>query len=296
MTKTTIVHEGEGVTATLDADTLAELIRRSRHQVTVNGEHIVQAIAAIIPHAADDGPKNRVRLHVGHDYLDLIAVSGYSCGVARIDGYALDVDPDDSDWYVDVSPVELALVAKLFKPPKDMQITLRIDVLKDGRVAFTDASGLDLGLGRAYTVPSVGGADKFPDVRNVILGHMNHPRAITGCVTYTGNNLKRFAATAAAYGLNVVVEPTNSNRPFIVTVGDKFVGALVPVRQENADRPDRAVEKIRNEWRARLTVLPPFLATDHDDDPPEGVDTETGEIQQPAGDGDAPAGESANDD
>lgn len=238
-------------TTTIDVDDLTEV---PRHTVTIDAGALLTLSRAVLPHTdgTEDQPDiHRVRLDVGDHLLEAIATSRYTCAVARIEDEALvdTSDHGDPHWTVDVYPADLAQVAKMFKPGKDEQITLRIDLRRDDRVTFTDASGLF--DGRAYTIPSVGHPEDFPTVRRVITDAMNAKRGVVGTVTYTGDLLRRFAASAAAYTDALHLEPTAESRPFVVTVGEDFIGLLMPRRNEEGTTDEQ--RRVREAWQERLS-------------------------------------------
>lgn len=235
-------------TTTIDVD----LDKIPRHSVTLDAQALVTAVRAVHPHTngTEDFPGiHRIRVDITDGVLELLATSRHTAVIARIDGDpALDFDAGDEPWTVDLFPGDLADIAKMFKPSKDEQLTLRIDFHKDDRVTVTDASGLF--DGRAYTVPSVGHPEDFPNIRQTIANTMKAERGIVGTVTYTGELLRRFAASAGVYGDALHVEPTAENRPFVVTVGDNFIGLLMP--QRNSEEITTEQAKVRSTWWTRL--------------------------------------------
>lgn len=283
MTETTIDHDeagapvtltAGGVTVDLDADALAELAEAARHSVTVNAAYLIRAIKAVLPHTTGmEGSEqwNRIRLQVGgagNGSLELLGCSNHTAIIVRVDDAAVDQSGYVDPFYVDLWPGDLANVARLFKPPKDVHVLLRIDDGRDDRVRITDVSGLPgIDLGRSYVMPTIGQPehDTVPDVRAVILRTMRRRYGITGCVTYSGTALGRWADTAAAYKLNAVIEPTREAKPFVVTVGDHCIGLLLPVSAD--DIPDRAEAKIRGQWRTWLSdgELPDTNTDDSDE-------------------------------
>lgn len=237
-------------TATIDADAL--LAATPKQTVTVDAGLFLQAVRAVLPHT--DGTEelptiHRVRLDVTDHEIQALATSQFTAAIARLaDDSLVDTGASEEAWTIDLFPSDLAAVAKMFKPGKDEQITLRVDLQRDDRVTFTDVSGLF--DGRAYTVPSIGNDLDFPDVRRFIADTMDAERGIVGTVTYTGDLLRRFASSAATYNDSLHIEPTSDGRPFVVTVGDNFIGLLMPRR--NTDETTAEDRRVRDEWRALL--------------------------------------------
>lgn len=223
-----------------------------RHSATIDAGALIQALRGVLPHAGDEPEVvavHRVRLDVRGDELQALATNRFTAAVVRVDGDGV-VESDDLDpWVVDLFPEDLATVAKMFKPGKDEQITLRIDQGQDDRVTITDVSGLF--DGRAYTIPAVGHPEDFPRLRRLISQTMASDRGIVGTVTYTGDLLRRFAASAAAYNDKLHVEPTRENKPFVVTIGERFIGLLMPAASTDEVTHEQA--KVRSDWWTRLT-------------------------------------------
>lgn len=238
---------------------------RLRHSFTIDAAAILRPIHAVLPHTKGtegDDRLHRIRVTVGRDYVEVSAAAPGTCIVTRVAGWALDVADYDARFTFDLHPADLAIVAKLFKPPKDTTITLRFDIARDDMVSVTDASGLPgVDVGRSYVMPIVAKADHYPDVHKLILDTMNARRGLVGCVTYTGSSLGRWADTAQVYRLNAVVEPTREERPFIVTVGDSCIGLLNPVA--NDDSPDEGAGAVRVKWTERLSGLWAYESAAH---------------------------------
>lgn len=227
-----------------------------RNTLTIDAAAFRTAALAAHPHA-DDNPEayryHRVRMSVATE-VSFAAANPYTAIVTRIDPGNVDPDftPPDRAWRIDLHPVDLAAICKMFKPGKDEQLTLRVDEHLDGRVTFTDKSGLF--DGRAYTVPTVGGGDDMPDVARLLRGHLTTERPrYTGAVAVGGESLRRFAATAAQYMGQVHFEPT-SERVFLVNVGEDAIGVLV-ARSNDDEAADRVVT-VRRDWLDRLLPTP----------------------------------------
>jgi hypothetical protein len=237
-------------TITMDLDMASALV--PTQLVTVDAGLLLQALRAVLPHTdgTEDSPTiHRVRLDVLDHAIEALATSRYTAVLARLaDEVMVDTGESELAVSVDLLPGDLATIVKMFKPGKDEQITLRLDLHSDGRVTFTDVSGLF--DGRAYTVPSVGHPEDFPDVRRLIRTAMDAKRGIVGTVTYTGDLLRRFAASSAAYNDCLHIEPTADSKPFVVTVGDNFIGVLMP--QRNSDEATIEQRRVADEWHELL--------------------------------------------
>lgn len=223
-----------------------------RHSVTVDAAALIQAVRAVLPHAGDDPelpPVHRVRLDIRDTVIETLATNRFTAAVVRIDQEGVVESDDPAPWVVDLFPEDLATIAKMFKPGKDEEISLRIDLAADDRVTITDVSGLF--DGRAYTIPSVGHPEDFPQLRRLFTDTMESERGVVGTVTYTGDLLRRFAASAAVYSDKLHVEPTREGKAFVVTVGEQFIGLLMP--SASNDDITREQAKVRSDWWTRLT-------------------------------------------
>jgi len=218
----------------------------------VDAAALIGLLRATVPHAApsDDEPVlHRVRVTFTDDHrVETEATNRFGCVIGQS---PLHVEREPSGdlnahtaWSVDLWPADCLTVAKMFKPGKDEQITLRVDLLSDNRVTFTDVALFD---GRAYTVPVAAGGESFPPVRKLILSTLGIERTVVGTVTYTGHLLAAFVASAGVFGAPLHFEPTQEDKAFIVSIGDAMIGLLTPVRNTEGN-----TYGVYDEWRSRL--------------------------------------------
>lgn len=212
----------------------------TRQTVTLDAGELVASLRAVLPHVGDH-PVDVVRLAFGPGRQQLSATCRYT---AVIDHHESDVIEADEPWSVLVSGADLAVVAKMFKPPKDERWSLRLDLAADGRLSITDCTGLF--DGRAFTVPTVA-EEHYPDVVDLVTKYLWSGRSVVGAVSYTGDYLRAFAASAAVYGESLVVEPTMPRKPFVVAVGKRLIGLLQPINDDM-----ETVELPLGTWRERL--------------------------------------------
>jgi hypothetical protein len=234
--------------------------KRTLASVKVDARHLIRLLKGVVPHASPDPDEmslHRVRLHfTTDDHMEAVAASRFTCVLAQEDVFEPDdIRPGDTPpgdpWSIDLHPADIAVICKLFKPGKDEYISLRIDLLSDRRVAFTDVAGLF--DGRSYTLPILPGGEDFPDVRNLIHTTMGMERSVVGTVTYTGDLLGRFAASAAVLGSQLHFQPTQENKAFLVTIGESLIGLLMPARHDPENTDERT--RVYDAWADRLDAM-----------------------------------------
>lgn len=231
-------------TVTINADQL--LNQTPLHSLQIDAGRLTTALRAILPHAGDD-PEiphfHRVRLTATDTHLHLTASNGYTAGLARVDEL---IEAPAAEFDAELWPADLAVIAKMFKPGKDQVLTLRLDVHRDHRVTATDVSGLF--DGRAYTVPTMK-LDEL-DIARLIANQLAVINEGRSAVEISADVLRRFAATAVAYGQTLTVESTTDNGPYLVHIRDLFVGLLMPNRYDDERREEIGDEHMA--WLERL--------------------------------------------
>lgn len=227
---------------------------------TVATHDLRSALKAVAPHAdpsPDFPPLHRVHLDIGKVNVTLSATNRYTAGVAIV---SIEDPDDEPDLTLDLSPQDVKDVLSQFRgaPGKDEDDPgelLRIEV-DSKHVRFTDCSGLFDGKSlRLLRYPDEG---NFPKVGKLIAGMLTRP--VTGDPEQTrrlsvgGRYVKLFAAAAAAYDVPLNIEPTGANASLVVSCGESFIGALMPVKQ------DEDSTAILDRWRAAWVDRLPTVA------------------------------------
>jgi hypothetical protein len=209
------------------------------------------AALAVLPHVEDldEVPAiNRIRIAVDDDIL-LSGTNRFSAVLVKISPEQLgdDWERPSEPWSIDLNPGDVAQVCKLFKPGKDQTINLRVDWRADGRVTFTDSSGLF--DGKAFTIPTVGHPEDFPNLHALVQGVLMADRTATGIIGWPASNMRRFATTAALFDGVLQVEPMGKS--FLVTCGPNVIGVMTAAR--NDDEATDHVAADRAAWLERIT-------------------------------------------
>lgn len=290
---TMTTDEMEAVTAALngtDAGPAAELARDLREFAVVNGydddlidavlgdpgatrpasptlaefgceaSTLAAALGSVLPHASTD-PDNHPEL--AKVYL---AVEGGLTAWATDDWtVAAHHTPGgnlfDFGWEIADAAVQLpdvALLLRVFKPPKDGTRDVRVTITDD-RVTVRDVSVL-FG-GRELAVPNVHKPERpdkaLPQGLGTLRAALTRPvQPSIGLDVSTwathGELWARFAQSAKVLGGAMVIETGDRDAPIVVTVGATFAGALTPAYGE-VDSTKRG--KLRDAWIRRLPVL-----------------------------------------
>lgn len=222
---------------------------------TVATHDIRAALKSVLPHhdPGDFPPLHRVHCELDKVNLTLSATNRYTAGIALVSVE----DPSGETLSFDLSPKDVRDVLSQFqgKPGKDEDDPgemLRID-LDDKHARFTDCSGLFDGKSlRLLRYPD---ETNFPKVGRLVAGMLARPVTAEAAkrLSVQGKYVALFKAAAAAYAEPLVIEPTGANGSLVVSCGESFIGALMPVRHDEVGTA--RLDEWRAAWVRRLPVV-----------------------------------------
>lgn len=239
------------------ADTPADL-GVVRTEIGVGIADLRQALRSVAVHASPDKDLpvlQRVRLHITRDNVLVTATNRYTVAVAVVSVWHNAYDDDDviCDLTLAQVPEILAMFrSKGEKSDDEGDDDLRIRIT-DRYLVMTDVAGLF--PGKEVTWPRVATEGQFPDVYG-LTGRMLTVAGTGKASTLhtSGKLLALFKAAADAYDAPVVLEPTKSDGgAIVVSVGESFVGALMPIKPSDELLAQHATW--RDGWHARLGQL-----------------------------------------
>ena len=239
--------------------------------VVVGTHDLRAALTAVVPHAEknpDFETFRRVRLEIGPENITVAATDRISAGLAIVSVWETE-DSTSSDTILDITPEQVDKILRIFKAPKDKgdepSAILRLEV-GDNYFTVTDVSGLPGIDGQSMTQPRTATDDSYPDIPHLISRSRHGELRWVEQFAANGDRLSAFRIAGAVYQQPVVIEARTTTQALSITVGESFVGVLMPV----VIGEDRDVEmKEWNEaWHRRLPdpTLPPRGATKVDGD------------------------------
>ena len=223
-----------------------------------------RALISVLPHVSaekDDFFLGRVRAYATGGNLVLCATDRFTAAMAW-------VELDEADGEVGCLDLMLADAQQLLavhRVPKEGTYTLQLRT--DGQYTWaTDVSGLGFG-GRELRMESPTVDKTYPDVAHMLglvaqsAGWQDSwaevPAPLLNLVH--GQYLSRFAVAGKVFDEYIAVESVVKPMSLLVTVGDRFIGALMPRR----DSHDAAQEKWLKQFRLDAQVIAEDVATAH---------------------------------
>jgi hypothetical protein len=225
--------------------------------ITVGTEDFRLALRSVGPHADPDPdfPQlHRIRMSVGPENLGVSATNRYTVGHAIVSIWGND-DGDMTDF--DLSPSDVKEILTLFRCTKgtgeempDSTLLIEVD---DRHTTVTDMSGLF--PGKSLRLPKYPVEENFPSIENLIKATLNRQAKAAERLITSGRFLGLFAKAAAAYGEQLVMDPSGGNAAILITCGESFVGMLMPVRGD--EDMTAKIDSWHADWLERLGELEP---------------------------------------
>jgi hypothetical protein len=191
------------------------------------------ALRSVGPHLLDDDDLpmlRRIRVALDGENATLSATNRYTVARAIVS----DWEPDGEAGHVDISPEQVGDVLRLFKTSRDggdeQYLSIEFD---DEQVTVTDVSGMF--AGKVLKFPRLQD-ELVPDLGHMITGVMNRnleDREPTPRLVINWDKLKLFGAASSAYGQPLVFDVASEVGAILVTCGESFIGALMPIRQDD---------------------------------------------------------------
>lgn len=228
--------------------------------IDVETKDFRQALLAVTPHAekeADIVSIHRVHIAVTPHLLYISATNRYSVACAIASVYSVDgMTGSYEDDQFDLTPELIKEVLMLFRsrsnPEGEIGDALRIEV-KDAEIVFTDVSGLF--PGKKYAIPRTKIDAPFPNIPLLIRQTIIGDRKAAPRLATAGLLLGLFAGSAKIYGESVIIEPTGTRSALLVSIGESFIGLLMPRDIGDDTELNTETKGWRDGWYNRLHDL-----------------------------------------
>ena len=228
-------------------------------KATVEVTDLGNALKSVSPHMGD--PKDelpflvRTRLEFGTENVTLSATNRYTIGRAIVS----DWEPTGEIGILDLMPEQIAQIMAVFKPAKkdsdepDQHITIEAD---GSEITVTDVSGLFPGT--TLKLPRAATDETFPNIDVMLRAVMDknlddRDGAERLVVNFSMINL--FGHAVRAYKHPLVLDVATEVSAVLVTVGESFIGALMPIRPGDEQTAEYA--EWHRAWDRRLPVPTP---------------------------------------
>jgi DNA polymerase III beta subunit, central domain len=229
-----------------------------RTEVAVSTADLRQALQSVAVHASQDKEQpvlQRVRLTVYRDNILATATNRYTVGLAAVSVW--DNTYDDDGIVCDLTLTQVVEILAMFRSKGDKSDDEGDDDLRirltDRYLIITDTAGLF--PGKEVTWPRISTEKQFPSLEYMMGGLIVKAGAGRANTLHTsGKLLALFKTAAAVYDAPIVIEPTkDSGGALFLTVGESFVGALMPIKPTDEDAANFA--RWREAWHVRLGQL-----------------------------------------
>ena len=120
-------------------------------------------------------------------------------------------------------------------------------------VTFTDVTGL--WPGKVYEIPAAPHSRALAKLPDIFRQAMAEKPQTQGDLDLSGQLLKYFAQSTAAYSGRLTLQPTGTDRMLFVTIGEQFVGLLMPARIDPDSDKAKALDSVRSSWASTLTGM-----------------------------------------
>ena len=193
--------------------------------IELTARSLAGLVRPVIPFADHSGFTpilGSVRLSVHGDYLTAAATDRFRVGIKRL---RLDDAPDGFEAVVPLAAIKQLLT--VFKPTRllDPVVTLSVE---DGRLTAVQAYGMDFEQAKFTFALAVG---DYPKIESVLVGHKPQP---SESIAVHAKYLADFKS-AVTTGEPLEVSFGGHMKPVIVTAGEDFIGAVMPVRPQRED-------------------------------------------------------------
>lgn len=240
--------------------------------VRVDLDALRRALRSVLPHVGKGYPLlDRVRVYVT-DGMELVVTASdrYTLGLASVE--VLDTTGELGAF--DLSPQDVRDVLAQFPVNRNDNDECEIRIRWDEKsFTFTDVTGL-FDSEKELVLPAAPVDDKFPDLGQLVR-HLRENYTVDGDVAHghlnptspfmsvSGDYMSRFATVAKVQGCALVIEPVGRARTLLITCGPDFIGALMPVRQDEEKieeyRGHRSAWSERYPTVAQVHPVPPKL-------------------------------------
>lgn len=215
-------------------------------QISVPIREFTNAVKAVTPHAAARGDVpllNAVQLVADRDALYLTATDRFTVATYRIE-----VAGDRPKTEVTVPVDDLKRIVSWFKAPRgqdpDLAATLTRESDSDPGTLTVSTVGL-VDMPEA-TLTITGREGQYPPMGKIFAPAVQNAGTPSELLAVSPSLMAKFAQVPGRDPL--LAWPTGPGKPWIVRVGESFIGAIMPVR--TTDEPEVGMS---DEWLTALT-------------------------------------------
>jgi hypothetical protein len=236
----------------------------TRTEVMVSTTDLRNALRSVVVHAGKDDEVptlTRVRLYIRQGNIMVAATQRYTVGIGLV---SIWTDTAYDNAVLDLTAVQIAELLAMFKSPKEKKHDAGDDDLRlritDRFLTVTDVAGLV--PGKEVTWPRVANDQSFPDLLKLI-GQLRAKAGTASAATIhtSGAMMALFRTASAVYDQPVTMEPTGEHTVMLISIGESFIGAIMPIKPSLEFLTEMAEHQ--RAWDARLGQ----------------VDVETGELE-----------------
>jgi hypothetical protein len=225
--------------------------------IDVETQDFRNALQAVTPHAEKESKIvsiHRVHISVTPHLVYVSATNRYSVALAtasvfEVDGLTGSYEDDQFDLTPDLVREVLLLFKSKTNPDGEIGAALRIEV-GDEEIRFTDVSGLF--PGKTYALPRTKIEDAFPNIPQLIRQSIIGDRKEAPLLATSSTLVGLFVSSARVYGEALIIEPTGSKSALLMSIGESFIGLLMPRNLEEDEEGQAKVRKDRDGWFNRL--------------------------------------------
>lgn len=228
--------------------------------ITVNTKDLRQALASVIPHAHDDPETklNRLRCTATGDMLYVQATNTVTAALGIVSVWEsehLTGSPENDvfDLSVGTAKKVLAIFKASKKQPEDEMGEAMTITVSDSELTFVDTGGLFPGESFSQPTGEVDGA--FPNLPRLLSESLTDAKRVPDRLAVNGVLLRKFATAATTYGKVLVIEPTGDSSRILISCGESFIGALMPMRVEAGEELAAELQEAHDGWMHRLPEL-----------------------------------------
>ena len=228
--------------------------------IDVETKDFRHALQSVAPHAEKEAKIvsiHRVHISVTPHLLYVSATNRYSvaCATASVfeaDGLTGSYQDDQFDLTPELVKEVLLLFRSKSNPDGEIGDVLRIEV-KDEEIRFTDISGLF--PGKTYAIPRTRIEDAFPNIPMLIRTTIIGARKEAPMIATSSQLVGLYVASAKVYGEPLIIEPTGSASALLMSVGESFIGLLMPRNYSGDEEGAASIKASRDGWYNRLHDL-----------------------------------------
>jgi len=223
--------------------------------VVVGTHDLRRALTAVRPHHEkhpDLETFRRVRLEIDEHNVTVVATDRVSVGLAIVSIWQSE-DSIEPDAVLDLTPEQVDKILHIFKAPKDKgdepTAILRLEI-GDNYWKLTDVSGLPGIDGQSLEQPRTATHSGFPDIPLLVSRHRSGALNPIEQFATNGDRLAAFRIAGVVYDEPVLIEARTGTSALAITVGESFLGALMPTTLN--DEAQAKHNEWKTAWRHRL--------------------------------------------